>query len=256
MDAEVLEFGEALLTTGDLDPVYFYIDKGNWEEDVLKRWLLAYSMFYHVGVANWLSEYKGQRYWQEAFAGLPGTKLGGFPRGEERRHFRGLSANTAIKFMREFEPEAVVDSWYRQLDFAGVSKNVQKYPLYGPWIAFKLADMGERCLRLPIDFSNCELGVYQEPRAGAALVLTGDSHAAITNPQLLEVVNYVLSNLKGYMAPPRFDRPINIQEAETILCKYKSMKGGHYYVGKDIEAVKRAAEWRRNVSLQVPDIHH
>jgi len=49
--------------------------------------------------------------------------------------------------------------------------------------------------------------------------------------------------MKKYKAPPWFDRPLNIQEAETILCKYKSHTHGHYPVGKDVAAVKKALEW-------------
>lgn len=244
MNTEVLEFGEALVKTGDLDPVYIYLDaqeKQGWDKQQLKRWVLAYSMYYHAGVANYASCLVSHDFWSFCRLGIPH-----FPRSEERRHFRGKTATEAIELMSKYVPESIVDSWYKDTDFASVTTNVKKLKYYGPWIAFKLADIGERCLGYPINFINCELGVYSEPRQGAALVLTGDSKNKITNEQLQEVVAYITNNLndKGLLAPPRADRSLNIQEAETILCKFKSFKHGHYYVGKDIEAVKKALLWK------------
>ena len=244
LGAEVLEFGEALVTTGDLDPIYNYLYEQKFEPNRLKRWLLTYSMFYHAGVANKASCQQGYHYWDYISSGIPAQPVG-FPRSEERRHFRGHTATEAIEFMSQYEPESIVDSWYKEPDFPSVIANVQKLKYYGPWIAFKLADMGERCLGLPINFSGCELNIYREPRMGAALVMKGDKNAQITASELSEVIEYITSNLnaKGLLAPPINDRPLNVQEAETILCKFKSMKGGHYYVGKDIEAVEKALKW-------------
>lgn len=241
MDDGVLQFGRDLIRTGDLDPVYIYLQEKEILDHKLERWLLAYSMFYHVGVANKASQYTGDEFWNFVESGIPST----FPRGEERRHFRGHTASEAIASMRTRKPESIVQGWYEKYDFASVVEAVQKLKYYGPWIAFKMADMGERCLDIPIDFSNCELGIYKEPRQGAALVLTGDKEAKITDRELMEVVDYITINLnnEGYKAPPDYERPLNVQEAETILCKYKSYKGGHYYVGKDIESVKKALLW-------------
>jgi len=240
MDAEVLEFGNALVASGDLDPVYIYLEEKGYKDNHLKRWLLAYSMFYHVGVANYLSDFEGDDYWEAI-----GKDFKTFPRGEERRHFRTQAAIKSVTHMSEYDPESIVDYWYKDLDFKDVIKAVQTLPSYGPWIAFKLADMGERCLGLPIDFSECVLNFYREPRMGAALVFAGDPDYSIDGHEVLNVVDYILSDLneKDLMAPPRYDRRLNIQEAETILCKFKSYKKGHYYVGKDIDAVKKALTW-------------
>lgn len=240
MDGKVLEFGSSLLDAGDLDPVYNYLHEQNFSSSKLKRWLMAYSMFYHCGVAEYLSEFDKSDFWHEVYAGLKE-----FPRGEERRHFRGKAAWKAVNYLSDFWPESLIDSFYKEKDFVSVSKAVQRLPLYGPWIAFKMADIGERVLDKKIDFSNCALGIYKEPRAGAALVLRGEENANINDWELEQVVRYITDvlNGKGYMAPPTFDRPLNVQEAETILCKYKSHLHGHYPVGKDINAVQKALAW-------------
>jgi hypothetical protein len=52
------------------------------------------------------------------------------------------------------------------------------------------------------------------------------------------VIDQFRGMLAGY-APPRYERPLNAQEAETILCKWKSYVGGHYHVGEDVAAVRR-----------------
>jgi hypothetical protein len=46
-------------------------------------------------------------------------------------------------------------------------------------------------------------------------------------------------------APPRFERRINIQEIETILCKWKSHINGHYFVGKDIQEIRHGLSLNR-----------
>lgn len=240
MDKGVLAFGQELLDTGDLDPVYNYLSCQEFSSDKLKRWLLAYSMFYHCGVANYLSEFKEHEYWEHIKEDLKE-----FPRGEERRHFRGQQAAKSVEFMCEYLPESIVDSWYKKPIFKDVVVSVKRLPIYGQWIAFKMADMGERVLRIPIDFSECELEIYKEPKAGAALVLYENEDLNITKQEIHQAVYFITEylNAKNYKAPPWNDRPLNVQEAETILCKYKSHKHGHYFVGKDIEAVKKAVGW-------------
>lgn len=240
MDSRVLEFGQALLEAGDLDPVYNYLAESNYEETKLKRWLLAYSMFYHAGLSTQLCEMSVEEFWSFIKEHL---KI--LPRGEERRHYRGEAAVLSVNSLCRYAPEEIVDFWYTDLSFKAVLANVQKLPLYGPWISFKMADMGERVLRLPIDFSDCELSIYREPRIGAAIVVHGDEKEPIGAEGIREAVEYITSelNAKGFKAPPWNDRPLNVQEAETILCKFKSHLHGHYPVGKDVEAVKKALQW-------------
>jgi hypothetical protein len=42
------------------------------------------------------------------------------------------------------------------------------------------------------------------------------------------VVNRLLKEFEDYEAPPFGERKVNIQEVETILCKFKSHLSGHY----------------------------
>ena len=220
------DFGAGLLQTGDLDPVYIMLHRADLEPPALARWLVAYWCFYHSGVASALTETPD--FWAAARAHAATPKSA---RGTERRHFRGPAAPRALDWLRErwAEPE----DWVRYLSteptFASVAARAQEAPLFGPWIAFKIADMLERCAGAAIDFSGCELSIYAEPKKGATLIAQQEGW-----PDTLQYVCDRLAALHGHhLAPPDGGRLVNIQEIETILCKFKSHWGGHYPLGKD-----------------------
>jgi len=275
-----LEFGQQLLETGDLDPVYLtlygaYID-GALHYPQLKRICIAYWCYYHLGVAAQVSESVGDLFWWQMEGGVHK-----FPRGTERRHFRGAAAEEALfKLHARFSPpetligfltsrritangvvsarEAISGGRPRvdgpspsrnaprgaerlePLPFATVSERVQVLPLFGPWIAFKVADMLDRVLLVPVDFSDCQLlQFYKEPRQGATLAAR---RWKLDTPEL--ALDRLLAKLRkaNHYAPPAFDRLVNVQEAETVLCKWKSHLNGHYYIGKDIQEVAHGLE--------------
>ena len=52
------------------------------------------------------------------------------------------------------------------------------------------------------------------------------------------ILTQLSSDDHGWFAPPEFDRLIDVQETETILCKWKSYLGGHYEIGKDTREIE------------------
>ncbi len=245
---QAVYFGRELIRTRDLDPVYVALAEARLSEDVLARTLLAYFCLYHLGAASYIGAQRSAAAYWDAL-GLAAANLDrSWPRGAERRHWRGRAATEAVVWLRErfaLKPEGVVFRWYHGAaapTFAAVATEVKKADSFGPWIAFKVADMMERVLRLRVDFADCALGVYREPRAGAALVLTGDAATSITDDQLNDLVETFLQDrsLRKLLAPPWDDRALNVQEVETILCKYKSHVNGRYPVGKDTREVLHA----------------
>jgi hypothetical protein len=249
------EFGRELLSTGDLDPVYTCLNGVQLSAAQKKRLCLAYWCFYHLGVAAKLSAETGPAFWEalaEAAANVGDPKP--WPRGAERRHFRGQQAIAAVVELRHryARPEHFCDYVFEPGDgarptYGGVAERVKEHRGFGPWIAFKIADMGERVFGYPVDFSDCELGIYKDPRQGAALVYVqralggtaGYAHDPwrypITDQELRHVVAELIREFRKtkLRAPPTFDREVNVQEIETILCKYKSHVKGHYPSGKD-----------------------
>lgn len=236
--ARAVEFGRDLITTQDLDPVYTAIHGAGLEYEVRARVLLTYSCLYHLGASVAIGQYKGPEYWEALMVAAVNEGLK-WPRGSERRHWRGQQAlQTAHYFREKYKyPEDVVQHWAAGGDksFTSVTERIKEIPRYGPWIAFKLADMLERVMGHSVDFGSCAFGVYKEPRAAAALILMGDSEKRIADKDLEAVMQRMLlpEHLGQLLAPPDFQRPINVQEIETCLCKYKSHVHGHYPPGKD-----------------------
>lgn len=247
----VWDFGARLIETQDLDPVYVglagLVSKGMSTEQ-LARWLLAYWCFYHVGAASWLSEQEGENFWAQmtaAAANEQAAPVGGrWPRSAERRHFRGSKCVAAVAWFAKKSPVDHVLPLTRLKTANQVMERVREWPLFGPWIAFKAADMLERCAGASITFPD-DLGlVYQEPRS-ALDILAGEARAAgnagHADPrwwwvQLQERFRYTV-------APPHArGRNCGVQEVETVLCKWKSHYRGHYWVGKDIAEVRHALD--------------
>lgn len=89
------DFGRRLIEAGDLDPVYTAVHAAGMEKDQLRRWCLAYWMCYHAGLASYVSE-RESAFWpimQDFAANVTESPIGGrWPRGRERRHFRGDNA--------------------------------------------------------------------------------------------------------------------------------------------------------------------
>lgn len=243
-DAAV-KFGRRLIDTQDLDPVYTSIYRADFPPRVQARIIVAYSCLYHLGASARLAESTGLDFWERLQEAAVNKGLR-WPRGSERRHWRGSNATKSVHYLsqRFSTPEAAVGYWNRP-SFQDVAKHVQETPSYGPWIAFKVADMLERVMGMPVDFRDCALGVYKEPRAGAALLWTGDTEARISDGTLDIVLRELGKAIGLVAAPPSFNRTINIQEVETVLCKYKAHFKGHYEVGKDIHEVRAGLtpEW-------------
>ena len=233
----IYKFGERLITTGDLDPVYIALVKVDLTRGQLARVLVAYWMFYHLGVAAWLSEQKD--FWGAALTAAENIKpspLGGrWPRGVERRHYRGKESLSSVRRLAKSPPEELIEGLAREASLRGlegVLEAIGPWPLFGPWIGFKIADMLERCAGVAVSFPDDICLMYQEPAQGLSIL------AAIEGVSEEDMYLTLRQHFRKYKAPPRNDRRCGVQEIETILCKWKSMRGGHYYVGKDILEVR------------------
>lgn len=234
------EFGRSLLQTRDLDPVYVLLHRAALEPTVLRRWLLAYWCFYHVGTASWIADSASAAgYWRRMEVAA-GSK--DYPRCHERRHFRGAFAGRSVDYLHRrglhnlFNP--LTSS--RTLGLAAIMFQVQTWYGFGSWIAFKVADMLERLGLCQVEFDAGAMFLFDSPRQGAEMLwrLEGEPDAGSGKLLGTWAVNKVLSRLGGTPAPPTYDRPINVQEVETILCKWKAHMNGHYEVGEDIAAAK------------------
>ncbi len=255
----VTEFGDLLIRTQDLDPAYVGLRGAALGRDQLCRWLLAYWCFYHVGAACYLSENEGSSFWKGMLIAAENTEaprvtdrtikaeVERWPRAAERRHFRGKKCVDAVEclFNRYLgHPEQPVQNLINLGNSATptekvIMNKVQTWPMFGPWIAFKAADMLERVAGVPIKF-DANLGLmYEEPRAALDILveLGPDAGKPVgagdwTREQWYNALSMYF---RAKLAPPGRDRVCGPQELETVLCKWKSYMGGHYHVGKDIK---------------------
>lgn len=268
---DIETFGEHLLRTDDLDPIYTALQRltesNAWghhmSQDQLRRWLVAYWCFYSAGSACYISEADGREFWHmmavaaENVIGptIPGDSVR-WPRGHERRHFRGDAAVKAVAALRERygnRPEDMVDYCFEtdtphdRLSCATVSARVKEHTLFGPWIAFKVADMGERVLGRAVDFGDAEVFMFKDP-VEAALRLWRERMKLPENARPKDqaaVLKQVVGHLQKHFGEWNVRagsgvRTIGLQEVETILCKWKSHMNGHYPLWNDTHEIRGA----------------
>jgi hypothetical protein len=165
-----------------------------------------------------------------------------FPRGTERRHFRAGNAIDSIQYLEKIGVSKLFDFFEgeKTLNLKEVSEYVQSWAGFGPWIAFKVADMLERLGVCKVSFSENEVMLYDSPREGALMVWDkyfNQESIESESSKIKTVTEKLLKGLSDLYAPPGKDRPLGIQEIETILCKWKSYMKGHYRLGEDIESI-------------------
>jgi hypothetical protein len=260
----VYSFGDELLRTQDLDPVYVALRNARLDAGTGARLCLAYWLFYHLGVAARLAECRNPSSFWHLLEQAAANHDRAWPRGTERRHFRGDLSITGVQELRKrygardamYAVEGLLGIATRSIDtmtFQSVANAAKEHYGFGDWIAFKVADMSERVLGYDTDFADCELGIYKDPRQGAALVATGDKNTPISNLELRHTCEVLVSywQRQGAKAPPAYDRLVNIQEVETILCKYKSHRNGHYPVGKDTREIAHGLDGWGDLAQQL-----
>lgn len=264
----VEEFGRQLIETGDLDPVYIALAGCEWPEEKLHRWLMAYWCFYHAGAASYISDAEGDEYWQRmviAAQNTYGCPVGDrWPRASERRHFRGEKCIRAVHALREDGLDNIFGRLERAApDYQAVAKEVGSWPQFGPWMAFKVADMLERVCGVPVDFNLNSVTMFDDPKKAALMVwrkhagLPDSARSKVPDQTIKAVVHHLIVELGDLSAPPARDRPVDYQEVETVLCKWKSHMNGHYPVGNDIREIRRGLEAWASVSDSAREfLHH
>lgn len=278
------EFGKHLLESGDLDPIYIALSKMEWQcEEHRDRWLIAYWCYYHAGAASYISEGEGEDFWHRMMVAAQNETIapdgGRWPRGHERRHFRGYQGIQAVEELSARygdRPEAMVAycaGLYPGVDrvdpgpFVNVSIRVQEHRGFGPWISFKIGDMIERLGIRPIDFSNADVFMFKDPALAAQMLYAQkngidpqrvrDGSVKVKATVIPEVVRYLVDHFKDYSAPPTHDRPVGLQEAETILCCWKSHLSGSYPRFNDIDEIRHGVRpWVAHSQTARAFLHH
>ena len=102
-------------------------------------------------------------------------------------------------------------------------------------MAFKVCDMLERIYRVRVDFDQAAVFMFKDPMKAAKLCCENwHGPGFIPSMDVDKVVNRLVGEFQNLSAPPHNDRPIGLQEVETVLCKWKSHLNGHYPLYNDI----------------------
>lgn len=240
MKIGVISFGEALLKLNDLDPIYVMLYEANLSQEELLGWLLAYWSFYHSGTSSLIVA--DDNYWDKYRQACESKE---YPRGHERRHFRAkIAYNSYLDLSSKYSSGSeAVKSLLSATTLYEVTQRVKTWYGFGDWIAFKVADMLERLALAEIEFEVDRVFLFDSPREGAK-ILWNSLRGNEVEPSPAKLANWatenIVSNLTQFKAPPRYERNLNVQEAETILCKWKSYLKGHYVIGEDVESLQRA----------------
>lgn len=234
-------FGRLLLELRDLDPVYEVLHLAELEPPLLKRWLLAYMCFYNVSTASWVAD-RAIGYW-DRMRRAAGSK--DFPRSSERRHFRGDAAMKSVAWLAERGVNELFEPLLEQEPITAreLTYKIRTWEKFGKWAAFKLADIIERLGLREVDFSEADELLFESPRHGAedmwCLRHPGVPLPVQNGGVTAWALKTVSHELRDKFAPPRYERPIGYQEAETVICKFHSCKSGSYEPGEDVEALER-----------------
>lgn len=268
------EFGKHLIESNDLDPVYValytMLEGDILSAEALNRWVLAYSCLYHCGLASYLSEFEGEAFFaalmvaakNEEPSPLPPDERGErrWPRGKERRHWRGGQAIASCQDLWNrygSKPEDFLSyiAWgnlqVAQVDrapatFAQVSHRVLEHRGYGGWVSFKIADMVDRLGLRQVEFEYANVVIYKDPVIAAERLVrqrNGYPDTVDVKPQAVRAVFEALeAHFANYAAPPLGDRPIGLPEIESVLCKWKSHQGGHYPLYNDLTEIREGLQ--------------
>lgn len=209
----IYDFIETKLKIGDVEPMYPAIMASKLPVKTRQRLCFAEGLADHLGLAARMSE--GEDFWFNVRSFIDQGQRGG-----ARRHFRGKPAIAALKIMEKRYSD--LSTFFKGMpqDFYEVRRYIMELPQFGPFSAFKIADMAERTCGVKVDFSKVRLADFSKfPQRGAGLAAdyVGTGGAAALYDRLLD---YKWCRA----APPLYDRPLNAQELETMFCNYGHSK--------------------------------
>jgi len=209
------DFGKLVFEIEDADPGYMLLERAPISTDQKQRFLAAWVTFYNPGIAAKACQYSGSNFWTYLQQQYPTAK-----RASERRHFRGAAGRKALgRWQLMFPaPERMSQSMFGK-DYFEVRAKAKSVPQIGDYFIWKLADVQERVFRLPCHFPR-EAAKFSPkvPQQGARMI-EPYMEIADTYDLISKHLNKVLDK-----APPRYDRPYNMQEAETVCCVYKQYR--------------------------------
>lgn len=238
---DVYEFGRRLIDEDDLDPLYSMIHESRLTPADKAKYILSYWCFYDTGTAACLTDSKS--YWGE-MGRAASTAI--YPRGGDRRHYRGQAAIDSVKQINGLGKSAFDLLNYLSLNgeltyLGDTMGRIMEMRGFGPTISFKAADMLERLWGARYEFKETDpLLMSKPPREGAGILAGRYQYKGGSNP--IWAHRKLIERLSGMKIPPLYEREITVLETETILCKWGHHLKGIYPIGRGKEAQRLGLE--------------
>lgn len=250
------KFGRHLMESEDIDPLYPVLR--HLQQDMDEEQALWHSFLY-VAWYNLPSATAAFARYPTPRAGVVDLANEGWPTGVERRNHRGVSFALARHLQSYLAATKRGQArWYRegvgthqvtdtQALLAGLPKdrfsnqwnwhivNERLQMLYGNgrWAAYKHCEVLRRVNGMPLEAPDMGHQFSSGPRQGLA-TLYGDLEGQ-TSAVIAELDRRGLDLQKRLV---RRGLVVDIEELETILCNWKSLLKGKYYVGHDIDELQ------------------
>lgn len=228
------DFALKLFRTRDADPGYVALAGADLPADQKRRFAVAWCTFYNLGIAAKASELRGRTFW-----GYLNEQYDTAQRASERRHFRGAAGRKALAaWEQEWQhPEAMVDEIMAALPYYHfVRQAVRPIPQMGDYFVWKWCDLYEVLGGIHVDCSGPFAARHSPPTPQ-------DGAKAIAPDQSVEDTYQMIAlhlQMNNVPAPPHYERPSDINEAETVCCVYKQMCSGKYDYGlRTAKAMRR-----------------
>lgn len=238
----IVEFGLGLLETLDLDPVYVALNRSRLSRVELTRFILGWMMYYHTGLACWMMTHKSKGL-LSAFEYVA-KHNDEFPRGSQRKHHRNAAALACVAGMQtQFSTATEFARWslHDGCDGRDVMKRVMTLVGWGPCMSWRVPDLYEALSLYDTPFKSTDTDMFfSNPKRGA--LLCAKEYGLKGSDPVRAAHDYLMEEIGDKFAPPAFKRRLNIQETETVFCKWKSHMVGRYAIGRDTLRAKEQFE--------------
>lgn len=225
------KFASQMFALEDADPGYMLLHRAKLSKAQKLRYVLAWCTFYNPGLAARASDFQGPDFYRFLRDVYPTAK-----RASERRHFRGQAGlNALASWEAKYpKPEAMIEACFGAT-YMQVRNNMQPMAQMGDYFYWKLADIQDTVLNMPVDFTGCERYMPKVPKQGAQMI--GDLENTF---DLVETMTEITQYVEHVDYPIKQDRTLALQEAETVCCVFKQHVVGDYKFGfRSAKAFKR-----------------
>jgi hypothetical protein len=143
------------------------------------------------------------------------------------------------------DPTAMLDHLCSgSLEAKAVISRASEHSGFGPWIGFKVADMIDALDIARVEQNDLSVFLYDTPRQSILenlpnLPIDADGSE---ERQLERAMLWLRDQLKDCRLPHRPSSAPDFFSIETVWCKHRSHRHGHYPIGHDIDEINHGLE--------------